>query len=650
MLTVACFFIVASTGLSQTLPGGQTVRTVLAFGVVIVAIFSVVFLYYNNSFLIKRRKKELGLYNILGMEKRHIAKVMAWETLFSALIAIVGGLVVGMLLDRLMFLLLLNLIHFDVNMAYAIQPSTIALTVVLFGAIFLLILLSNLAQVVVAKPIELLRGGNVGEKEPKTRWLLVLIGVLSLGTGYYLALTTTQITKAVGIFFIAVLLVIIGTYCLFLAGSIAVLKMLKKRKNYYYKANHFISVSGMLYRMKQNAVGLANICILSTMVLVTVACTVSLYGGINDVIADSYPHDISAQFFEPTEHCRSELENIIAETEQETGISAQRVVIYSDLTRYWLLDNDGSALVTPVDKVDDPRSTGYFSIISAADWEQLTGQHYELSGHEVALGEAAGTLPDTFSVEGEQFTVKTRFPVQERDLPMSHYIADMLIYIIVPDDATLVQLYQLYNADTEEDGRNSRPTLRLNLDVGGTTEQNRYFTNQLSAHISDATAYDEASGEQPLVSHGWTYTTKADNVDAIYSLYGGFLFLGILLGILFLMATVLIIYYKQIIEGYDDRARFEILQKVGMDKRLIASSVHSQILTMFLLPLGVAALHLVFAFPLLNRVLQAMELNNTALFLRCTLATFAAFVAVYLIVYAFTSRVYYRIISGRESR
>ncbi len=300
VMTVACFFILCSVGLSQTLPGGQTVILVMRFGVIVVAIFSVIFLYYTNSFLIKRRKKELGLYNILGMEKRHIAKVMLWETLFSALIAIGGGLIAGILLDRLMFLLLLNLIHFDVGMTYALQPAVIAITAALFGGIFVLLLLSNLAQVVIAKPIELLRGGNVGEKEPKTRWLLVVIGVLTLGIGYYIALTTTQIVMAVGVFFVAVILVIIGTYCLFLAGSIAVLKLLKKRKNYYYKANHFISVSGMLYRMKQNAVGLANICILSTMVLVTVACTVSLYAGLNGIIESSYPHDITASFFAPT--------------------------------------------------------------------------------------------------------------------------------------------------------------------------------------------------------------------------------------------------------------------------------------------------------------------------------------------------------------
>lgn len=642
VMTVACFFILCSAGLSQTLPGGQTVILVMRFGVIVVAIFSVIFLYYTNSFLIKRRKKELGLYNILGMEKRHIAKVMLWETLFSALIAIGGGLIAGILLDRLMFLLLLNLIHFDVGMAYALQPAVIAITAALFGGIFVLLLLSNLAQVVIAKPIELLRGGNVGEKEPRTRWLLVVIGVLTLGIGYYIALTTTQIVMALGLFFVAVILVIIGTYCLFLAGSIAVLKLLKKRKNYYYRANHFISVSGMLYRMKQNAVGLANICILSTMVLVTVACTVSLYAGLNDVIETSYPHDISASFFAPTEQCRAGIEDVIAETEQETGISVENYILYPALTGNWLMD--GSEVVAPSaggeQNVD--LNYGYFCMMTAADWETLSGRHYELSGHEVALGEIAGSLPDRFTVMGEEFSVKDRFTDAPADGPLSSYVSDNLFYVIVPDSDMLIHLNQVYNGDNASDSPGTLPTMRLSLDIGGTEEQNKAFTD---GFVSRLTAPSGASSFD-----GLGYNTKSGNLEMIYSLYGGFLFLGILLGILFLMATVLIIYYKQIIEGYDDRARFEILQKVGMDKKLIAASVRSQILTMFLLPLGVAALHLAVAFPLLTRVLKAMMLNNTPLFLTCTLATFGAFAAVYLVVYAFTSRVYYRIVSSRESR
>ena len=614
----------------------------MRFGVIVVAIFSVIFLYYTNSFLIKRRKKELGLYNILGMEKRHIAKVMLWETLFSALIAIGGGLIAGILLDRLMFLLLLNLIHFDVGMAYALQPAVIAITAALFGGIFVLLLLSNLAQVVIAKPIELLRGGNVGEKEPRTRWLLVVIGVLTLGIGYYIALTTTQIVMALGLFFVAVILVIIGTYCLFLAGSIAVLKLLKKRKNYYYRANHFISVSGMLYRMKQNAVGLANICILSTMVLVTVACTVSLYAGLNDVIETSYPHDISASFFAPTEQCRAGIEDVIAETERETGISVENYILYPALTGNWLMD--GSEVVAPSaggeQNVD--LNYGYFCMMTAADWETLSGRHYELSGHEVALGEMAGSLPDRFTVMGEEFSVKDRFTDAPADGPLSSYVSDNLFYVIVPDSDMLIHLNQVYNGDNASDSPGTLPTMRLSLDIGGTEEQNKAFTD---GFVSRLTAPSGASSFD-----GLGYNTKSGNLEMIYSLYGGFLFLGILLGILFLMATVLIIYYKQIIEGYDDRARFGILQKVGMDKKLIAASVRSQILTMFLLPLGVAALHLAVAFPLLTRVLKAMMLDNPPLFLTCTLATFGAFAAVYLVVYAFTSRVYYRIVSSRESR
>ena len=645
--TAAAFYILAA--LANTKPTSTQTRyyslsIYMSIGLVVVGLFSVIFLFYTNSFLMKRRGKELGLYNVLGMGKRNIAAMLGFETLYVALIGIVGGIALGTLLQKLMTMLVTKLMGgADVKFPFQLSPAAMALTAILFGAILLLTLLVNLGRVAKLRPVELMHSGSAAEREPKTRWLLALLGVGCLGTGYWIAVAVKSAMEALGLYFVAVLLVIIGTYCLFLAGSIAVLKLLKKRKNYYYKANHFISVSGMLYRMKQNAVGLANICILSTMVLVTVACTVSLYAGLNGIIESSYPHDITASFFAPTEQCRAEIEDVIAETEQETGISVGNYILYSALTGNWLMD--GSEVVAPSaggeQNVD--LNYGYFCIMTAADWEALTGRHYELSGHEVALGEVSGALPDRFTIMGEEFSVKDRFTDAPADGPLSTYVSDNLFYVIVPDSDMLIHLTQVYNDDNASDSPDTLPTMRLSLDIGGTKEQNKAFTDSI---VSRLTAPSGASSSFDSLS----YNTKSGNLEMIYSLYGGFLFLGILLGILFLMATVLIIYYKQIIEGYDDRARFEILQKVGMDKKLIAASVRSQILTMFLLPLGAAALHLAVAFPLLTRVLKAMMLNNTPLFFTCTLATFGAFAAVYLVVYAFTSRVYYRIVSSRESR
>lgn len=638
-LTAACFYILSAIALNPGHPGGETTALILRLGIIVVGLFALIFLFYANSFLIKRRKKELGLYNILGMEKRHIARVLTWESLISVVVAVGSGLLAGMLLFRLMFLLLLNLTRMDVTLSAAIQPGVIVLTLLVFCAIFALLLLANLRQVAFSKPIELLRGSNTGEKEPKVKWPLVVLGVLCLAGGYTIAVVVKDVGTAVLLFFVAVLLVIIGTYCLFVAGSIAILKFMKSRKHFYYKSGNFVSVSGMLYRMKQNAVGLANICILSTMVLVVISTTVSLYAGMTDAVNAHYPHDITMEFFAPRENCRTDVEQIIADSEAETGISVRKTTLYAPFVANWQMD--GSDFLSPTIASDDSTlSFAYLCLITADDWESLTGQHYDLTGNEVALGEVADTLPDSFSFHGEPFTVKTRFDDFPADAPLADFAYSPLYYIIVSDDATLVHLDHVYSDDDETDTRTTMPTINLALDLDGTEEENRTFTDAFTARML---AVDTDSASSPF--DGLSYRTKSYNLAEIYSLYGGFLFIGIFLGGLFLMATVLIIYYKQIIEGYDDRARFEIMQKVGMDKKLISASIRSQVLTMFLLPLAVAALHLCFAFPLLSHLLEGMMLTNIRLFLGCTAATFAAFVLVYLLVYVITSRVYYKIVS-----
>ncbi len=643
-LTVACFFILCSTGLSQTLPGGDTAKIIMSFGVVVVGIFSVIFLYYTNSFLIKRRKKELGLYNILGLEKRHIARVLFWETLLSALAAIGGGLLLGILLDKLMFLLLLNLIRFDVSMAYALQPSVVMLTAVLFAGIFLLLLLANLIQVGRAKPIELLRGGEVGEKEPRVKWPLVVIGLAALGSGYYIAVTTKSIISALGLFFVAVLLVIIGTYCLFLAGSIAVLKLLKRSKNYYYKARHFVSVSGMLYRMKQNAVGLANICILSTMVLVTVASTVSLYGGMQDILTHRYPYDIEIHFYNAAEPVKDCVQSALAEEAEAAGLEVTGLVVYDSLTL--ALYMDGSRLTT--DRHTDNYGQGaYIQFFTREGYAAATGyQPAELDDYEVAVYVQDGTLPETFNLLGEDYTVKEWMTSAPEDSELSVYLGNTF-YIVVRDDVALERIYQAQLAADGTDYYASRMDWKLGVLLSGTDDQKAELAGRFQARFeSDQLTLADGSS-YPIE---WSSTIRQDNISDAYSFYGGFLFLGILLGLLFLMATVLIIYYKQIIEGYDDRARYQIMRQVGMDRKLISSSVRSQVLTMFLLPLGMAAVHLCFAFPMLSRLLLALGLNNTHVFFWCTLITFAAFVVVYVLVYAITARVYYRTVSFQERR
>ena len=641
ILTVACFFIMMSTSQSPTLPGGETTRIVMYLGDIIVALFSVIFLYYTNSFLIKRRKKELGLYNILGLEKRHMAKVLCWETVLSGLIAIGLGLGLGALLDRLMYLLLLNLLHFDVSMTYTFLPRVAILTGALFAAVFLLLLLSNLIQVGRAKPIELLRGGQVGEKEPRVKWPLVVIGVLALGTGYYLAVTTESIMAALGVFFLAVLLVIIGTYCLFLAGSIAVLKLMKGNKGYYYKPRHFVSVSGMLYRMKQNAVGLANICILSTMVLVTVSTTVSLYGGVNDILEHRYPYDLETHFYNAAEPVKGYARSLLEQAAQEAGLEIEAMVDYESMTL--ALAMNGNRLY--VNNSADPGEGAYIQFFSVQNYEALTGTSLgELGDHEVAAYVQDGTLPETFNLLGQDYRVREWLPEAPGHSELAGYLGNT--FYIVVNEEDFAQIYQTQLSTDDQHFIPSNLNWELSASFSGTDEEKLEvidaFRQQLKTEelTLNGTSY-------PL---DWFASVRQDNIQEAYGLYGGFLFLGILLGLLFLMATVLIIYYKQIIEGYDDRARFQIMRQVGMSKKLISSSVRSQVLTMFLLPLGVAAVHLCFAFPLLTRVLSALALDNVMIFFWCTLATFGAFVVVYVLVYLITARVYYHTVSIQERR
>ncbi len=641
ILTVACFFIMMSTSQSPTLPGGETTRIVMYLGDIIVALFSVIFLYYTNSFLIKRRKKELGLYNILGLEKRHIAKVLAWETVLSGLISIGLGLGLGALLDRLMYLLLLNLLRFDVSMAYTFLPRVAILTGVLFAGVFLLLLLSNLVQVGRAKPIELLRGGNVGEKEPRVKWPLVVIGLLTLGTGYYLAVTTESVTAALGVFFLAVLLVIIGTYCLFLAGSIAVLKIMKHNKGYYYKPRHFVSVSGMLYRMKQNAVGLANICILSTMVLVTVSTTVSLYGGLNDILTRRYPYDLETHFYNAAEPVKGYARSVLEQAAQEAGLEIEEMVDYESLTLALALD--GNHLL--VDNSANYANGAYIQFFSVQNYENLTGTSVgELGDHEVAAYVQDGALPETFNLLGQDYTVREWLSEAPGHSELAGYLGNAF-YIVVNEE----DLAQIYQTQLAMDGQlfiASSLNWELSASFSGTDEEKLEVIDAFRQQLATETITLNGAS-YPL---DWHSSARQDNIQDAYGLYGGFLFLGILLGLLFLMATVLIIYYKQIIEGYDDRARFQIMRQVGMSRKLISSSVRSQVLTMFLLPLGMAAVHLCFAFPLLTRVLKALMLYNVSIFFWCTLVTFGAFVVVYVLVYLITARVYFRTVSVQERR
>lgn len=636
-ISVAMLFIIYSMAITD-LPGGSTMRTLMMLGTVVIILFSAIFLFYTNSFLIKRRKRELALYNILGMEKRHIAVVMFYETLLTALVSITGGLVFGVVLDKLMYLVLLNLMHFEVSQSFHLYPEAVTLTLVVFGVIFLLILAANLKQIVLSNPIELLHGQSAGEREPKVKWPLVLIGVLTLAGGYYIAVTTKNVMAAIMLFFVAVILVIIGTYCLFTAGSIAVLKTMKHNKGYYYKPSHFVSVSGMLYRMKQNAVGLGNICILSTMVLVTVSTTVSLYCGIESILGARYPTDIEVAVYDTTEQEQTAVLDMVENQTQTEGMNIARLNAYEALQ--FSVDKQGDTFVADTGRGEDGEIT-YLLFLTPENFESATGKPISVSPGKVAAYVQSGKLPDTFTLLGETYTVGEWLKEAPVKGDLSTFMAVNVFYLVVDSQETMDSIL---TAQTAAYGDNaSKMEYIIQFDVDGDEAAQLVLKEDIREHLHSLMKELRADG-------GFSYNVmaRAGSTEDFYAMYGSFLFLGLFLGILFLMATVLIIYYKQLIEGYEDRGRFEIMQQVGMDTKLIKSSIRSQILTMFFLPLVTAAVHLLFAFPLLTRCLKLLYLEDVKLFTLCTVCTLLVFSLIYGLVYSLTARTYYGIVSSSE--
>ncbi|WP_346914812.1 ABC transporter permease [Clostridium sp.] len=627
--TIAMFYIMHFISLNDglnTMSGGTDLKMILNLGTYVIGFFSVVFLFYTNSFLIKRRKKELGLYNILGMEKKHIAKVLFWETFFVALISMTLGLFLGIAVSKLMFLVLLKILQFKVPMGFMISIKSLIKTAVLFGFVFVLTFMNNLRQIHLAKPVELLKGGQVGEKEPKTKWILTLIGILSLGVGYYIALTTEAPLAALNMFFLAAILVMIGTWALFTAGSIALLKMLRKNKKFYYKTNHFINVSGMIYRMKQNAVGLANICILSTTVLVMLSTTVSLYIGMEDMLRTRYPRDISINAKNVSKEKTEMIDNLIKEQADKDNITLKNIVKYRSSSLPMIQDKNYFT-----DNVDylDANNVGFLEFMPLSEYNDLENKSITLKENEVLLFTYRGEIAeDSINILGNEFKIKERINSMTVDGIASSIVFNGY-FIVVPDEKTIEKIYA---SSTQADGKMEDLSYYFAFDTDDNAEKEIALTNEINSKINQISidAYCEGLEESR---------------ESFFSLYGGLFFLGIFLGALFIMATVLIIYYKQISEGYDDKERFEIMQKVGMSKEEIKKSIGNQVLMVFFLPLVTAIIHIAFAFKVIVKLLELLILTNVTLFAICTAGTIFVFAIFYTIVYFLTSRVYYKIVS-----
>lgn len=635
--TAAAYYIVLALAGTPDLPGTSKYAYLTVFmtiGTVVIAVFAVIFLTYTNSFLMKRRKRELGLYNVLGMGKRHIAIVLGFEMIYTAVAGIVGGVLLGMLLQKLVMLLLCRMMRMDIVYGFYISGSAIAGTAVLFGAILLFNLLLNLHRIHVQNPIELLREGSAGEREPKTRAITAVIGVVTLGAGYGIAVTTRSAMTALGMYFIAVFLVIIGTYCLFTAVSIAVLKALRANRKFYYQTDHFIGVSGMLYRMKRNAVGLANICILSTMVLVMVSGTLSLYLGSESALDEQFAGNLRAEvWYDPTEDAPFDakaLSSAVTKQLEAQGISAAPVVDF----HYLSFDVDESGGALEVKKYISSASS-VVCAMTPADYAAVTGADVPslADGQMLLFLNGAGQNRDLtlrFSGAGD-LTLTAVEPGPQYPVPSAFQSSAVDVLYMVVSDGTLGTLYE-----------GQRATL------GAKAAEPMQWSGFWN--VDDESAVQPDDLEQTLDSTNtgsWirlNLNTRDSFGGQYYSINGGFFFLGVFLGTIFLMAAVLIIYYKQISEGYEDRERYLVMQKVGMEPETVRKSINSQLLVVFFAPLAVAAIHVAFDFSLMTRLLTLFSLHNGSLVLLCTAGTLAAFAVIYALVYRATAKAYYKLV------
>ena len=627
--------------LDQAVRQADEVRMIVFTGEIVVEIFCIIFLIYSNSFLMKRRQKEIGLYNILGLERNHIGIVMFLETIITSIGSLAGGIAVGIIGSKLALLLLLKLLHIPSVLGFYISVKGIFTCLFMFGIVFLMILFLNLAKIHLSRPVELLRGNNTGEKEPAAKWLMALIGFICLGAGYYLAVTTESPIKAITIFLLAVILVMAGTYLLFTAGSIVILKFLRRRKSFYYRTGNFISISGMLYRMKQNAIGLASICILSTGVLLMISMTVSIYFGMNDIMLNRYPYDVDMSVTSISEdECQTAIEAF------EKAIADNKVPVEKSVEEIYLdivcSKNGDQILIKPANTIRNSDSVLVLSLLNQAEYERLTGISANLNDGEIFAWYPSAVQKDSVTVDETEFTVKKW--LDKNPLTCGEdAVSDNAVLVVTDEDfkkfdEMRTEMYK--GVSSAPAGENL--TLHLGLDITGSETDKIDFGTPVMEVVKDL----KKNGG--LSENSWiTSGIRQQEYESYYADNGSLLFIGIFLGSLFLMGTAMIIYYKQISEGYEDQKRFEIMQKVGLSRREVRSSVRRQILMVFFLPLLMAMLHITMAFPMIRRMLLLFGMTNTKLFIGCTAGTVLIFAVVYGLIYLMTARSYYHIVERK---
>lgn len=600
------YILVALSRLPEgTLPGSGSVQVILNLGSFVLWVFSLLLLFYTHSFLIRRRNREFALYNVLGMGKRDIARILCWETLLSGGISLAGGLALGILLSKLAELGLLRMVGAATDMVYRVSAGGLLLTLGLYAGIFLLILISSLVRVGRSTAVQLMRSQAEGEKPPRANWALAVLSILLLAGAYYLAVTIREPLAALTWFFAAVLMVVAATYLLFISGSVTLCRLLQKNPRFYYQKRHFVSVSSLVYRMKRNGAGLASICILGTMVLVMLSSTTCLYFGAEDSLHTRYPRDENITAYFPDRASQSgdltSLRTAVADAVSRSGMSAANVWEYRSVSSVMTI-RDG--VLSPNEGFGDPVDV---TLIPLADYNAAMGTDL--------------TLP-----QGQVYVCHSRTGYQGTSLTLQN--------------GPTWQVAGLLD--------NFSPS---GSDSASVVTQLWLIVPDLSAADTVAEAIRRMAQDGGLMENGVLgVESLAENRGDFYGSYGSLFFLGILLSVGFSLAAVLIIYYKQISEGYEDQARFDIMQKVGMTRRDIRSSINSQLLLVFFLPLLLAGLHLAFAFPFVHKLLLLFNLWNTRLLVGTTAASFLAFAALYTLVYRITSNAYYHIVSGGGER
>lgn len=619
--------------------GGKILMEMMIIGKGIMAVFAAIFLFYTNSFLIKSRMREFGLYNILGMGKGSIARVMTWETLMVYVVSMVFGLGSGILFSKLAELLAFKIIRSDATYRFSVSSSAVIASLTIFAVIFLLIYINVLRQVFFSRPVELLRSENSGEKPPKANRFAALLGALTLGTAYFMAVTIEDPIGAILAFTVAVLLVILATYLLFVAGSVVMCRILQKNKGYYYRTNHFISVSQMSYRMRKNGAGLASICILSTMVLVTLSTTICLYMGEEQILYQRYPRDIVSAVYDLPQEEIPAFRSFVDEFAEEHGSTPENVLAYSyaDLSGAVIGNRFDMARGSTEDISLDLRSV---YVVPIADYNAIYGTDIRLADDEAAVYfKGKGFDYDEIEIDDwGSYRITRRldeFTITGADAAM---VYDS-IYLFVNNYSDLNSLGEYRNGiSAEYGGQLSKIVYYYCFDLDCDDQAKLDFYDQIELH----------ENEFPFTFSRLKFECRVREYDEFLGMYGGLFFLGILFGGVFILAAVLIMYYKQISEGYNDRARFDILRKVGMSDREIRRAVNSQVLTVFFVPLITAGIHMAFAFPMLTKILGLFSMRDAGFLAVVTLICFAVFAVLYVAVYALTSRSYYGIVSSKS--